>query len=102
MAKIDIKFKHLETQNGGYITATGYQSNEVGRISYARRADNTLVVTHLNILLAYQGYGFGTALVQELVQFAQKRGVKIYTRCDFVDKILSRYKNFKAQELPSL
>jgi|GEM_PF-194691 len=101
MEKLNIKFQNLRTQNGGYITATGPISNEVGRLTYTIQAEqNVMIISYVMVITKYEGLGFGKALVNEAVKFARKNKYKIYPHCGFAKSVLEREKNAVSDVYP--
>lgn len=67
---------------GRYVIRLG--GGAEAEMSYQRRADGSLVVTHTGVPPAYEGQGIAARLVDALIADARAQGFKIVPLCSYV------------------
>ncbi|MDR2684141.1 MAG: N-acetyltransferase [Prevotellaceae bacterium] len=66
----------------------------VAEISYVWSNDELIIIDHTGVNSLYEGKGFGKQLVEETVNFARSRGIKILPLCPFAKLIFDRTDKF--------
>lgn len=93
MENHEVKFETIQTQNGGYISAVGHQSNEIGKLTFTIVPETqTMVISYVMVFPKYEGKGYGKVLVMEAVQYARKHKYSIQPHCSFSKSVLDRMK----------
>lgn len=74
---------------GRYVIRLG--GGAEAEMSYQRRADGSLVVTHTGVPPAYEGRGIAGRLVDALIADARAQGFKIVPLCSYVGAQFRRH-----------
>lgn len=66
-----------------------------GLAAYRLVAGSTMVITHTEVLPAYEGLGIGSALVAHALEDARSRGLQVRPLCSFVRSYVDRHPEYQ-------
>ncbi|WP_018676690.1 GNAT family N-acetyltransferase [Riemerella columbina] len=68
---------------------------ESGEMSYIWAESGKFIIDHTFVNPAFKGKGYGKKLLEEAVEFARKKGVKILPLCPFAKAEFDKNPSFK-------
>lgn len=88
---IDIEITRTESWLRGRYVARVAGKDATGELTYRKLGVNAIVAEHTGVPQALRGNGIATALVERLVDDAQKDGFKIVPKCPFVKALFDKH-----------
>ena len=89
-----MKVEHKQNEGGGlfYIFENG---SNVAEMEYNLKDEHTMVITHTEVDEAYRGRKLGEALVENGVEFARSKQMKVLPLCTYAKAIISKNDEMK-------
>jgi len=85
-----MRIRHLDSDDQGEFQAVK-DGFIVGEMNYYWADDNTMVISSTKVRPEYENQGIGKQLVGASVNFARKKGLKIYPQCAFARATFDRH-----------
>lgn len=82
-------FHHTKDAKQGLFTAQQDGQN-AGEVSYFQSGENTIVLDHTQVEDAFQGQQVGRKLVDQVVEYARKNGLKIVAQCTYAHRVFEK------------
>lgn len=70
-------------------------NKEIGALHYVYAGETKLIIDHTEVLVANEGHGIGKQLVNAVVNFARKKGIKIIPLCPYAKSIFERVPEYR-------
>ncbi|MGL4629174.1 GNAT family N-acetyltransferase [Cetobacterium sp.] len=86
-----MKIFHDENKELFYIKDEDNANKTIGRMSYRKKDDHTIIIEHTLVDESYKGKGIGNLLMDEAVVFVRKNSFKIIPECSFVKFLFNKY-----------
>ena len=71
------------------------EEGSLAYVTYERKGDGPVVLTHTVVPAAMEGRGVGTRLVRGTLEALKARGLRIVPQCPFVAAFLGRHPEYK-------
>ncbi|HUQ64735.1 MAG TPA: GNAT family N-acetyltransferase [Flavitalea sp.] len=71
------------------------KGNRIAELAYTWRGNDVISIDHTEVDENAEGKGLGSSLVEHVVSFARKTGIKVILYCPFAKTVFERHKNFQ-------
>lgn len=89
-----MEFSNNKSGNGGFITLTNDNNEEVGRLTYTVfPEEKKLVISYVLVHPQFEGQGMGKKLVDEAIGFSKENDWKIVPHCSYARSVIVRMDN---------
>lgn len=89
-----MEIQNRNSESRGVFTAVD-EGKEAGKMTYALKEEQNLVIEHTEVDPTYQGKGVGKKLVDEAAGFARENNLKITPECNYARKVLEKSDRYK-------
>lgn len=89
-----MKIQHLTTSTSGKFLIQNAQHIKIAEMSYRWKDENTIIADHTWVDNSLRGQGVAHLLLDQLVEFARHKHIKIIATCSYIEVIFKRKKEF--------
>jgi len=86
---------HHEDNNSKGAFFIEEEGKRLAEMTYSKAGEDKIIIDHTEVSDALRGTGAGKKLVNEAVQFARSKGIKIIPLCPFAKAILTKGDTYK-------
>lgn len=89
-----MQIQHLNTQTNGEFFIQNDQHIKIAEMSYRWQDEKNIIADHTWVDDSLRGQGVAHLLLDQLVEFARKKQIKITATCSYVAVMFKRKKEF--------
>lgn len=72
---------------------------QVGKVTYVRAGDHTLVINHTFVEIPYRGQGIAQQLIHQIIEYAIENNLKLVPLCSFAKSEFDKHPEYQALEV---
>ena len=84
-----LEIKHKDSETRGEFLAF-FDGKKAGLMTYSWIGKDQFIIDHTQVEEAYNGKGFGKAMVYKAVEFAREKNIKIIPLCPFAKAMFDK------------
>ena len=89
-----MQFQHIDNQQKGEFFLDDAQGKRIAEISYLWSDEGKIIADHTWVDDSLRGQGMARKLLDQLVEFAREKQLKIIPTCSYVDVMFKRESSF--------